>query len=125
MANKIIERFLPLAIQQASKSQMLHKHGAVIWKNKTVLGAGFNRFNFTSNGNCSRKCSIHSEKDALTCLRQDQIYGASMLAIRINSSNNLLSAAPCKGCYKLLNRKGLSKIYWYDDNLNLNCTYLN
>ena len=124
MANKVIEKILPLAIQQASKSPMLHRHGAVIWKNKTVLGAGYNYSKTTSNKD-GRKCSIHSEKDALAGLRQDQIHGSNMLAIRIRPDGTLSSGAPCKGCTKLLTRKGVKKVYWYDSTSNLNCTYLN
>ena len=112
---------LPLAISQAKKSPMVHKHGAVIFKNKTILGAGFNQHNAPPNDS-KRKFSIHSEKNALLGLRQDQIYGASMLAIRINASGQITSGAPCKGCSKLMKRKGIKKCYWFDENNNLICT---
>lgn len=118
--NKFIQKILPLAVSQAKKSKMLHKHGAVLFKNKTLLGAGFNQH--VTIPDARRRFSIHSEKDALTGLRQDQIHGASMLAIRINNAGNIVSGAPCKGCSKLMKRKGISKCYWFDENNNLVCT---
>ena len=116
-----IQKILPLAISQAKKSKMLHKHGAVIFKNKTILGAGYNQH--CSNPDAKRKFSIHSEKSALTGLRQDQIYGASILAIRVNSSGEVTTAAPCKGCQKLMKRKGIVKCFYFDENKNLTCIY--
>lgn len=120
---KLPQGALDLAISQAKKSPMLHQHGAVIWKNNTIMGAGYN-YHKAPPSDTARRYSIHSEKDALTGLRQDQIYGASMLAIRIRSDGTVSSGAPCKGCTKLLTRKGIKKVYWYDDEENLNCTYL-
>ena len=70
----------------------------------------------------NRKVSIHSEKDCLTGLRGDQIYGANVLAIRVTKAGQLSSGGPCKGCQKLLGRKGVNKIYWFDDEGNLNFT---
>lgn len=119
--NNYIKKILPLAVSQAKKSSMIHKHGAVVFKNKTILGAGFNQHNGPPHS--KRKFSIHSEKSALTGLRQDQIYGASMLAVRVNNSGELISCAPCRGCTKLMKRKGIKRCYWFDENNNLNCTY--
>lgn len=117
---KKIERLLPLAVSQAMKSPMLHRHGAVIFKRNDVLGAGYNH---PKNLDSIRRCSIHSEKDAMKGLHESQLRGASVLAIRLNKSDEIVSGAPCKGCSKLMKRKGILKCYWYDTNGNLNCTY--
>jgi deoxycytidylate deaminase len=121
---KIPQSAIELAVSQAKKSPMLHQHGAVIWKNNVIMGAGYNYYK-TPPSKGRRRFSIHGERDALNGLRQDQIYGASMLAIRIRNDGSISSGAPCKGCSKLLKRKGIAKVYWYDDESNLNCTYLN
>lgn len=114
-----------LAMSQAAKSPMLHRHGAVIWKNGSILGAGYN-FQHTTDLQLKsrRRFSIHGERDALAGLRGDQIRGASMLAIRIKPTGGLSFGAPCKGCTKLLRRKGVKVVYWYDELGNLSCTYL-
>jgi deoxycytidylate deaminase len=121
---KLPRGVLELAVSQALKSPMQHKHGAVIWKSKTILGAGYNQ-HISAPSHNSRNVSIHSEKDCLTGLRCDQIYGANILAIRVTKSGNLSHGAPCNGCKKLLKRKGVLKVYWYDNQENLNVTHLN
>lgn len=121
---KLPQGVVELAISQAKKSPMVHKHGAVVWKTKRILGAGYNYHN-TPPSDSTRRFSIHSERDALFGLAASQINNSSMLAIRVNSSGELISCKPCKGCYKLLKRKGVKKVYWHDDQLNLNCTFLN
>ena len=118
---KLPRGVLELAISQATKSPMQHRHGAVIWKGKTIIGAGYNHHLSAPTPN-NRKVSIHSEKDCLTGLRGDQVYGANVLAVRVTKAGQLSSGGPCKGCQKLLGRKGVNKIYWFDDEGNLNFT---
>lgn len=120
---KLPKGAIDLATSQALKSPMLHKHGAVIFKNGKILGAGYN-FPITLNKN-SRAVSIHSEKDCMKGLRGDQIHGANILAIRVTQSGQLSHGAPCAGCTKLMKRKGIKRAFWFDHNGNLNSTYLN
>jgi len=121
---KLPQGVLELAMSQALKSPMLHRHGAVIWKYKTILGAGYNHY-VGANPSEKRKISIHSEKDCLTGIRGDFLYGSSVLAVRVTKSGKLSSGAACKGCQKLLKRKGVSKIYWFDENKKLRVLKLN
>tara|TARA_B100001059_G_C17687217_1_gene502973 strand:- start:515 stop:883 length:369 start_codon:yes stop_codon:yes gene_type:complete len=121
---KLLSGALELALSQAKKSPMNHKHGAVMWKGKKILAAGYN-YHISAPGDFSRKFSIHSERDCLNGLGLNQIRGSSMLAIRITSTGSLSHGAPCKGCRKLLKRKGIKKVFWFDKDKNLNCTRLN
>ena len=89
-----------------------------------ILGAGYN-YHISAPTTTSRPVSIHSEKSALVGLRGDQIYGASMLAIRVTKAGQLSHGGPCKGCRKLLKRKGVLNVYWFDEDGNLCCTKLN
>lgn len=118
---------LGLAISQAMKSNMQHKHGAVIWKSKTILGAGYN-YHMTSPNmhsvNSRRRVSIHSEKDCLNGIRGDYIRGASILAVRVTGTGQLSHGSPCVGCKKLLKRKGIAKIFWFDEQGDLTVTYI-
>ena len=121
---KLPNSALELAMSQAMKSPMQHMHGAVIWKKGKIIGAGYNYHLSAPNPN-NRQVSIHSEKDCLNGLRGDQIYGADMLAVRVTKSGYLSSGAPCKGCRKLLRRKGIRKVFWFDDDGELSYTRLN
>jgi len=121
---KLPNGVLELAMSQAIKSPMTHKHGAVIFKGNTILGAGYNFYMGPPSPN-HRQVSIHSEKDCLKGLRGDQIYGANVLAIRVHHNGSLLHGAPCTGCKKLMTRKGVKKAFWFDDQCNLTCTILN
>lgn len=114
---------LELAISQALKSAMTHKHGAVIFKNGKIIGAGYNN-PMTASQN-ARPVSIHSEKDCMKGLRGDQIYGANIVAVRVTHKGQLSHGAPCKGCKKLMQRKGIKRVFWFDDTGNINCTFLN
>ncbi len=121
---KLPRGVLELAVSQALKSTMLHQHGAVVWKNGTILSAGYNYHKSPPSDKDQRRLSIHGEKDALAGLRGDQIYGASILAVRVRKDGSVSSGAPCKGCYKLLKRKGIARAYWFDEHGQLNCTYM-
>ena len=121
---KLPNGVLELAISQAMKSPMQHMHGAVIWKKGKIIGAGYN-YHLSASTKNLRRVSIHSEKDCLTGLRGDQIYGADILAVRVTKKGQLSHGAPCKGCKKLLMRKGVRKVWWFDDLGKLTYTRLN
>ena len=120
---KLPKGAIELAISKALKSNMAHKHGAVIFKSGKIIGAGYN--NPMTTKKSSRAVSIHSEKDCMKGLRGDQIYGSNILAIRVTNTGNLSHGAPCAGCTKLMKRKGIERVFWFDINGNLNCTFLN
>ena len=122
---KLPDNILNLAITQSKKSPMNQKHGAVIFKGKDILGTGFN-FNVNNLYDASsRAFSIHAEKDCLKGLRFDQIINSDILVVRVTKSNKLAYSAPCKGCRKLLRRKGIRKVYWFDYEETLTYTRLN
>ena len=110
---KIDDQILELAVTQARKSPMQYRHGSVVWKNNRILGTGYN-FPIAPPGGDKRRFSIHSERDCLKGLRGDQVYGASLLCVRITQAEMLVNSKPCLGCIKLLKRKGLRNIYWFN-----------
>ncbi len=120
---KIKDEILELAVSQAKKSPMGYLHGAVLFKSNRIIGAGYN-WPVAPPGGETRRFSIHAERDALKGLRADQIYGASLLSVRITKNNSLASSKPCKGCMRLLTRKGVDSVFWFDSQGNLNRTYL-
>jgi deoxycytidylate deaminase len=115
---------LELATSQAMKSIMTHKHGSVIWKGNTILGAGYN-FHIAPPTTTKRRFSIHAERDCLKGLRGDMIYGANLLVVRVRRDGSLSHGGPCKGCRKLMERKGIKNCYWFDELGNVCCTQMN
>jgi deoxycytidylate deaminase len=121
---KIKDDILELAISQAKKSPMGYLHGAVLFKSNRIIGAGYN-WPVAPPGGDSRRFSIHAERDCLKGLRADQIRGATLLSVRVTKkTESLASSKPCKGCARLLRRKGVESVFWFDSDGNLNRTYL-
>lgn len=111
---KVPDNILQLAVTQAHKSPMNYRHGAVIWKGKNILGTGYN-FPIAPPTNADkRRFSIHSERDCLKGLRADAIYNSELLCVRVQPNGSLGSSKPCRGCMKLLKRKGVKNAYWFD-----------
>lgn len=121
---KVSNNIVELAICQARKSPMQYRHGAVLWKDNKILQTGYN-FPVVMPRADAKQFSIHAERDCLKGLRADQIYGSSLLSVRITLKKEwLTSSRPCKGCMSLLRRKGVNKVYWFDSEGNLNRAYL-
>ena len=113
---KIDDNILELAVTQAHKSPMHYRHGAVIWKGKTILGTGYN-FPASPPTVDKRRFSIHSERDCLKGLRGDKIFNAELLCVRVTPGGAMGSSKPCRGCMKLLRRKGLKNVYWFSSKM--------
>lgn len=122
---KIPDNIVELAICQARKSPMLYRHGAVLWKDGNILQTGYN-FPVVMPRKDAKQFSIHAERDCLKGLRADQIYGSTLISVRITNKQELLtSSRPCKGCMRLLRRRRVDRVFWFDSDGNLNRTYLN
>jgi len=111
---KLSPDILEAASSQACKSPMSYRHGSVVFKGNQILGAGYN-WPVAPPGGENRRFSIHSERDALKGLRGDQIYGSDIFSVRVTKAGAFANAAPCTGCQKLLKRKGIRKVYWYNE----------
>ena len=111
---KLPNGILELASLQATKSPMGYRHGSVIFKGNNILGAGYN-WPVAPPTVEHRRFSIHSERDALKGLRGDQVYGSDIFSVRVTSGGAFANAAPCKGCRKLLKRKGVRKVHYFDE----------
>jgi tRNA(Arg) A34 adenosine deaminase TadA len=59
-----ISKFLQLACEEASKSSMYFRHGALVVKGGKVMALGKNSSEQIKHG--ERYCSIHSEIDAMS-----------------------------------------------------------
>lgn len=112
-----MNQYIKLAIQQAEQSEMQARVGAVLVKNRKVLGSGFNRpshpqikrkiFNYPH-----RAYSLHAEKAATyKCLPSD-VDGARLYVIRVKRSGSLALSLPCKICRKHIRKAGIKRVYF-------------
>ena len=66
-----INKFLQLASEEASKSSMYFRHGAVVVKGGKVMALGFNKPSYLELDQNHYCCSVHSEIEAMSRLKQD------------------------------------------------------
>lgn len=122
---RIHRTHIRVAIEEALKSGLTNKHGAVIVKRNKIISKGHNRFNWSPHKEFSGKWSLHAEIDAINNigdrkkLRNADIY-VVRLAFDIDKCKFYLRySAPCDECYKKLKKcmkkYGLRNVYFSDD----------
>ena len=113
MLSKKEERFLNIARTLAAKSQLHHKHGAIVVKSGRVLGRGFNKPRnhprMIETGRHAAECGYHAEivaiKDA-----GNNVSGAIIFVARINNDGEDLLSKPCSRCQKVLNSRKIKNV---------------
>lgn len=108
---KIPDKIQLAAIKASTRSNLNDFHlGACIYKKNTIISTGFNKSLHCGPTKYLPKAnfSIHAEADALFGISRRLTYGASIFIYR--EGNKL--AKPCKNCQKLLNKAGISHIYY-------------
>ena len=102
-------RFIDVAIKEATKSTMLHKHACVIVnKNKIVACAHNVYLHHTAY-------SIHAETNAIKQLKkltQKEIKDCAMYVVRIGPNMTMKYSKPCHKCMQSINALGISKVYY-------------
>lgn len=111
--NKKHKLFLSKAAEIALKSNMLHKHGAVIVYKNEIIASGFNELCDYMNSNYS----IHAEVSAITKLFHNKkiLELCDIYIVRVASSrfdNCLKNSKPCKSCTNFINKYNLRNIYY-------------
>lgn len=107
---KIPPEIIVAAVKASARSNMKFHIGSVIYNKKDIISSGFNRWLHKGNTKYLPSChySIHAEADALFGLSRRLTYGASIFIYR---EGNLL-AKPCKNCQRLIDKAGISHIYY-------------
>ena len=106
-----------IAIREASKSPMQIRVGAVLFKDRTILGTGYSHHPTYSNPD--KRTSIHAEQATLVGLRHDIISGSDIVIVRLGKSGNLLPVQPCERCVALLKKKGVRKVHCWTQDMDL------
>lgn len=98
----------------ATKSDLRHKHGAVVVKSGRVLGMGYNKQrnhpSVIMEGRHRLDCGYHAEIDALK--RVPDPRGCTIFVARVNRQGEDLLSKPCDNCAKELERLGVKKVIY-------------
>ena len=108
------QQYIDLAIEEATKSTMNHRHGAVIVKEGNVLATAYN-YNFSNKQRHSHSMrSRHAEAEAIIhCkLRNISLKGADIFVVRLSrSGKNLANSRPCKDCAEFIEENQFANVY--------------
>jgi len=112
--HKSQQQYIDLAIKEAKKSTMNHKHGAVIVKGGVVLASAYN-YNFSHTQKHDHSMlSRHAEAEAIIqCkLRNISLKGADIFVVRLTrSERNLARSNPCKDCADFIEENQFAHVY--------------
>lgn len=97
----------------STKSSVTHRHAAGLLLNDKLISSGINKFIFINE--CSFNKTLHAEIAALSCISKKNTRGLDLVVIR-NKNNNLQNSRPCSACIDKLQKAGIRKVYFSDEN---------
>jgi deoxycytidylate deaminase len=120
MISKRILNYLCLLQNYATNSTMIHRHAAMLFRNKETH-MGYN--NDRSYLNNKLVPSIHAEMDVMHRSRAiiKDMSKYSLFVIRINKSGKICNSKPCCKCIESLQARNVKNIYYSDSNGNIIC----
>lgn len=99
----------------ASKSDLRHRHGAVVVKSGRVLGIGYNKSrnhpNVIMEGRHRLDCGYHAEAVAIKDAG-DNARGATIFVARVNKVGEDLLSKPCDICQSLIEDSGIKTVIY-------------
>lgn len=104
-------RWIARAIQQASKSKMRVRVGALVVVSGRASG-GHNKYRNPPHFSYPDS-STHAEVDALRYASRSGAGGAIYVA-RLGAGGRLLPSFPCRRCVPVLSEAGVKRIIWWD-----------
>ena len=102
--------YLDIAAQAALKSDMNHKHGAIVVYKKNVIATGNNYY--------KGEHSIHAEVDAISKLRgknKEILPQCDLYVVRIGPEkmqHHLKYSKPCCNCQKYISKKCIKRTFY-------------
>ena len=106
--NDCIETLIDIAYKNCV---LRYKHAACLIKGKKVYSFGINQCVY----NKVLQVSVHAEIDALCKLSSKLLKGMDILIIRIGKSSELRNSRPCNSCIDKLQRYGIRKVFYSND----------
>jgi deoxycytidylate deaminase len=115
-----------IALKESAKSDCRAKHGAAICRHKNVLSKGHNSYKCHPKWSYTKVHSkdhtilytIHAEADAIrqAIRRGIDIRGTTIFVARNDNNGGARMSKPCVNCQKLIERYGIAKIVYTDEN---------
>lgn len=124
--------FINVAIEEAQQSNCFMMHGCVAVLNGKIIGRGFNHHRcHTCDGFMNDQCTCHAEISALRKAYQNMggssikipkyiktklLKNIILYVVRIDTNNNLKNSAPCVDCMSVIQKLGIKRMVYSDDN---------
>lgn len=120
LGKKSLQEQLEILTKMASNSTIYYKHAAALISGNMIYSAGINKFIKQSKIPSLRK-TIHAEINVFENFPKKNIKGLvlDILVIRINKNHILKNSRPCNQCIEKLQKIGIRKVYYSDDNGNI------
>ena len=116
----MLSRFINIAIEQATNSTLVHRHGAILFSRRSIISKGFNQF--VSGRQRYTSISIHAEMNCLREFHKHTKYKrCHILVVRLNSNLKLVNSKPCRDCMISLLKMGIKNVYYSDESGNIVC----
>lgn len=100
----------------SKKSVYCFKLGAVVVKNNSEIGWGWNIPHKTNPKSRNPFKTTHAELHSIIGLSSEDLQGATIYVYREHKNGNLACAKPCIYCYEMLKLAGVKKICYSDYN---------
>lgn len=92
-----------------------HRVGSVLFKGKRILSIGFNSTK-THPLSQTRYKSSHAEFSTLIGNHKLDLVDSHILVTRLTPGGQYLMAKPCPECFKFIKAAGISRIYFTNEN---------
>jgi tRNA(Arg) A34 adenosine deaminase TadA len=126
------ERIFSQSLNEATKSNMLFKHGCIATYGGHVIATGYNTHKtYSSHDNfMNNQCSFHAEMDVLRKIywrnpdrrKQKRILSRTTLYIsRFSNGGASTNSAPCAKCLHVIQEHKIRKIVFYINNGYCEC----
>jgi deoxycytidylate deaminase len=99
--------FIDEALREASKSPMYQQLGAVVVRNRIIIGKGFNYY---KHGHPKR--SIHAEASAIMDAN-GRVKGCYLYVCRNKRLNGGRISKPCSRCQQLIYNVGIRRTFFH------------
>lgn len=114
---KIDSSTIETLIKVANNSNISYKHSAALICNGELYSLGINKFvPFKKYKGMQLYRTIHAELSIFEKVSKRMVKGMDIIVIRINRGLKLRNSRPCKDCIEELQRIGIRKVYYSDDN---------
>jgi deoxycytidylate deaminase len=123
-------KYIEKAKEESLKSDHQHKIGAIFVKGNRILAKGYNQIRHLKIGKkyTNFDCSLHAERDCLSKLDKENIFGGELYIYRHRRTGEPGLAKPCPQCMWMIKELGVKRImysinefpYWEKRNISYN-----